>query len=236
MDALSPGIREGRVSKGRSAKAGSCLGAFLLGLIAAAFGDPGSAAAQVIALDPIATGLAGPVDIAHAGDGSGRLFIVLQGGQIVIHDGAQVLPTPFLDVTSLVSCCGERGMLGLAFHPDYPNNGFFYVDYTDVSGDTVIARYQVSADPNLADPDSALTVLSVAQPFDNHNAGQLHFGPDGFLYVAIGDGGSGGDPGNRAQDPGELLGKILRIDVDRTTSGLAYAIPPDNPGPLTVRN
>ncbi|MDH3597150.1 MAG: PQQ-dependent sugar dehydrogenase [Rhodospirillales bacterium] len=206
------------------ARAGS-VGSLLL-LVAVVLGAPRAAPAQSLTLEPIATGLARPVDIAHAGDGSGRLFIVLQGGRIVIHDGAGVLAPPFLDVTSLVSCCGERGLLGLAFHPDYASNGFFYVNYTDGSGDTVIARYRVSADPDLADPGSADILLTVAQPYTNHNGGQLRFGPDGFLYIGLGDGGSGGDPENRAQDLSELLGKILRIDVD---GGPPYSIPPDNP-------
>ena len=198
----------------------------LLVLVAVVLGATRAAPAQSLTLEPMATGLARPVDIAHAGDGSGRLFIVLQGGQIVIHDGTDVLVAPFLDVTSLVSCCGERGLLGLAFHPDYASNGFFYVNYTDESGDTVIARYRVSADPDLADPGSADILLTVAQPHANHNGGQLRFGPDDLLYIALGDGGGGGDPDNRAQDPSDLLGKILRIEVD---SGSPYAVPPDNP-------
>ncbi len=198
----------------------------LLLLVAVVLGAPRAAPAQSLTLEPIATGLARPVDIAHAGDGSGRLFIVLQDGRIVIHDGTGVLVSPFLDVTSLVSCCGEQGLLGLAFHPDYASNGFFYVNYTDTSGDTVIARYRVSADSDVADAGSADILLTVAQPFANHNGGQLRFGPDGFLYIALGDGGSGGDPSNRAQDLGELLGKMLRIDVD---GGPPYAIPPGNP-------
>ncbi len=190
------------------------------------FGAVAPAAAQSIQLEPIASGLARPIDIAHAGDGSGRLFFVLQGGRIVIHDGGQVLPTPFLDIGSLVTCCGEQGLLGVAFHPDYAVNGLFYVNYVDRSGDTVIVRYRVSADPNVADPTTASILLTISQPFGNHNGGQMQFGPDGYLYIASGDGGSGGDPGNRAQDLGTLLGKILRIDVD---GGSPYAVPTDNP-------
>ncbi len=184
------------------------------------------AAAQYITAEKLADGLARPVSIVNAGDGSGRLFIVLQGGEVVVHDGAQILPEPFLDVSSLVFCCGERGLLDIAFHPNYADNGLIFINYTETSGDSVVARYEVSADPDLADPDSAAVFLTVAQPFANHNGGQIQFGLDGFLYIALGDGGSGGDPDNRAQNSGDLLGKILRIDIDQ---GAAYAVPPDNP-------
>jgi hypothetical protein len=138
----------------------------------------------------------------------------------------QILSPPFLDITSLVSSGGERGLLGAAFHPNYVGNGFFYVSYTDAAGDSVIARYSVSLDPNRADPTSGVILLTIPQPFSNHNGGQLHFGPDGYLYIGIGDGGSGGDPQNNGQDLGTLLGKILRIDVD---SGFPFAVPADNP-------
>jgi glucose/arabinose dehydrogenase len=175
----------------------------------------------------IATGLTNPIGITHAGDNSGRLFITLQGGQIRIFDGVQVLATPFLDVQSLLGAgVGEQGLLGLAFHPNYAANGFFYINYTNLKGNTVVARYHVSADPNIADPASRRIILRQKQPFANHNGGQLQFGPDGFLYIGLGDGGSGGDPGNRAQRLTTLLGKILRIDVD---GRLPYAIPPSNP-------
>jgi glucose/arabinose dehydrogenase len=174
----------------------------------------------------IATGLSAPTSITHAGDGSGRLFITLQAGRIVIFNGARILPRPFLDISSLVSCCGERGLLSVAFHPNYSATGFFFVNYTNTQGDTVVARYRVSENPNVANEGSAEIILSVRQPFANHNGGQLQFGPDGFLYIGLGDGGSGGDPANRAQDLGELLGKILRINVN---GRLPYTIPADNP-------
>jgi glucose/arabinose dehydrogenase len=181
--------------------------------------------AQEIVLQPVAANLANVVSIAHAGDA--RLFFVEQSGQIKIWNGTSVLSTPFLDLRSLVSCCNEQGLLGLAFHPRYAQNGFFYVNYTDLAGDTVIARYTVSAaSPDRANPASAQILLRVDQPFANHNGGQLAFGPDGYLYIGLGDGGSGGDPGNRAQDMNTLLGKMLRIDVD---SGSPYGIPPSNP-------
>jgi hypothetical protein len=155
------------------------------------------------------------------------LFIVLKGGQVVIYDGNQVLPAPFLNISSLVSTGEEQGLLGITFHPDYENNGYFYINYTNKpDGDTVIARYQVSANPNVADNTSAFTLFTIEQDFANHNGGQLGFGPDGYLYIALGDGGGGGDPNNRAQSPNSLLGKILRINVD---NGAQYGIPPGNP-------
>lgn len=169
----------------------------------------------------IASGLDQPVALTHAGDE--RIFITLQRGLIVIVGRT----TPFLDIHSLASCCGERGLLSVAFHPHYKQNGFFYVDYTNLGGDTVIARYSVSgSDANRADTASAHILLTIAQPYSNHNGGQLQFGPDGYLYIGMGDGGSGGDPENRAQNLTSLLGKLLRIDVD---SGDPYAIPPTNP-------
>jgi glucose/arabinose dehydrogenase len=183
-------------------------------------------AAVNIDLKRVAAGLAGPVAIAHAGDGSGRLFVTLKSGQIVIFNGAHILSTPFLDIGGLVSAGGERGLLSAAFHPNYVGNGFFYLSYTDAAGDSVIARYSVSANPNRADSASGVILLTITQPFSNHNGGQLQFGPDGYLYISIGDGGSGGDPQNNGQNLGNLLGKILRIDVD---SGFPFVVPADNP-------
>jgi glucose/arabinose dehydrogenase len=166
-----------------------------------------------------------PTSIASAGDL--RLFITQQTGQIVIYDGTGVSAVPFLDLSSLVSCCGERGLLSVAFHPRYRDNGLFFVDYTDTNGDTIVARYRVSAaDPDRADPASALRILKITQPFNNHNGGQLQFGSDGYLYIGMGDGGSGGDPQNNAQNRSSLLGKILRIDIDGASP---YAVPASNP-------
>jgi glucose/arabinose dehydrogenase len=189
---------------------------------------PGARAEAQLALgfEPVAAGLSSPLGVVHAGDGSGRLFILEQTGRIRIHDGTQLLATPFLDLSGLVTCCGERGLLGLAFHPDYTANGLFYVHYTNTSGNTAIARYRVTADPNVADAASGQVLLNVTQPFTNHKGGQLAFGPDRWLYIGLGDGGSGGDPDNRAQNLGTLLGKILRIDVD---GAAPYAIPATNP-------
>jgi glucose/arabinose dehydrogenase len=185
---------------------------------------PASAAWEVIA-----RGLDRPVGMADAGDGSGRLFILEQTGQIRIWQMGSLLPEPFLDLRGTVACCGERGLLGMAFHPDYVNNGYFYVNYTlEMDGNlfTRIARYQVSVDANRADPESELTLLEIQQPYENHNGGGLAFGPDGYLYIATGDGGSGGDPLGNGQSLTTLLGKLLRIDVD---TGAPYAIPADNP-------
>lgn len=177
------------------------------------------------------SGLQSPVFITNAGDGSNRLFVLEQRGAIRIIDGAgALLTTPFLDIDPIVSSGGERGLLGLAFHPDYANNGLFYVNYTNNSGHTVVAEYRRSAgDPNVADPTSARVLMTVNQPFANHNGGWLGFGPDGYLYISLGDGGSSNDPGNRASNLAERLGKLLRIDVDNPDPGLPYGIPSDNP-------
>jgi glucose/arabinose dehydrogenase len=174
-----------------------------------------------------AGGLDNPVHITHAGDASGRLFVVEQDGRIRIIKNGTLLSTPFLNITDRVGTdAPERGLLSVAFPPDYATQGFFYVNYTDKAGDTVVARYQVTADPDIANPNSEEPVLTIDQPYANHNGGQLAFGPhDGYLYIGMGDGGSGGDPQNYAQNPNSLLGKLLRIDVATTT----YAIPPDNP-------
>jgi uncharacterized protein (TIGR03437 family) len=188
--------------------------------------SPAQELLESLRFDPIANNLDRPVSITHPGDGSGRLFIVEQRGRIFVHNGTSLLGTPFLDIDSLVSGGSERGLLGLAFHPDYEENGYFYVNYTDNNGDTVIARYEVSSDPNVADESSERVLLRRAQPFTNHNAGELQFGPDGYLYFGLGDGGGSGDPDNRGQTLTVLLGKMLRIDVD---GDFPYAIPPSNP-------
>ena len=183
--------------------------------------------AQVsLELIDFASGFNLPVDLVHAGDE--RLFVVEKGGLIKVIDGdGNTLPDPFLDIDNKVnSFASERGLLGLAFHPDYANNGYFFVNYTNNSGDTHISRFSVSADPNKADTDSEVVLLSIDQPFSNHNGGCLRFGADGYLYIGTGDGGSGGDPINAGQDRQTLLGKMLRIDVD---NGSPYSIPEDNP-------
>lgn len=167
------------------------------------------------------------VDIRHAGDGSGRLFLVEQTGRVrVISDGMQ-LQAPFLDIRDRVSEGGERGLLSLAFAPDYASTGHFYTWYTDLAGATVLSRFKVSANPNLVNPASQEILLTVSQPFGNHNGGRILFGPDGYLYVGLGDGGGAGDPGGNGQWMQTLLGKVLRIDVDPSQG--TYAIPADNP-------
>jgi glucose/arabinose dehydrogenase len=183
-------------------------------------------ASASIQVSLVANGIPNLVDIEHAGDG--RLFLVDQDGRILIHSGTAVLATPFLDIREIVLFDGEQGLLGLAFHPNYAANGFFYVNYTDHSGDIVVARYR-AAPPggNVADPASATVVLNVPHPTNsNHNGGQIRFGPDGYLYVATGDGGGGGDQANNAQNLDSLLGKILRLDID---GAVPYAVPPTNP-------
>jgi glucose/arabinose dehydrogenase len=173
-----------------------------------------------------------PVELVNAGDGSNRLFVVEQSGRIYHFLATQSSPssTAFLDIRSKVRSGGELGLLGLAFHPDFESNGYFYVNYTRPSPlESVIARYNVSNPvTGVADPESETILLTYAQPYSNHNGGSIHFGPDGYLYIATGDGGSGGDPQNNAQDKSSLLGKILRIDVNSTTKG-QYGIPADNP-------
>jgi glucose/arabinose dehydrogenase len=177
---------------------------------------------------PITGGLNLPVDIQNAGDGSGRLFIVEKRGRILVLKDGSLLPVPFLDIVGEVdSLHTEQGLLGLAFHPGYAHTGLFFINYIDLGGNTVIARFHVSADdPNRADSTSEVDLLHVKQPFVNHNGGRLTFGPDGYLYIGLGDGGSAGDPFGNAQNRQSLLGKILRIDVDH---GNPYAIPMDNP-------
>ncbi|MCW8981675.1 MAG: PQQ-dependent sugar dehydrogenase [Altibacter sp.] len=185
---------------------------------------------------PFVENLNSPVDLQHAGDD--RLFVVEQGGVIKILDlNGNVNPTPFLDISGLVSGGSEQGLLGLAFHPDYANNGFFFVNYTKINGDTRIARFSVDpGDPDIALLGSELMILEYSQPFSNHNGGGIAFGPDGYLYIASGDGGSGGDPGNRAQNTTILLGKLLRIDVDNPSGGNNYGIPADNPFAGSITN
>ena len=186
-----------------------------------------------ISLSTVAGGFAQPVHVTHAGDGSGRIFVVEQAGRIRILDNGVVLPVPFLDLASLVSprvvAGGEQGLLSVAFPPGSAAKRYFYVNYTrDPDGATVVARYRVSAgDENVADPASEDVILTIPQPFANHNGGQLAFGPDGYLYIGMGDGGSGGDPDQVAQNPDNVLGKLLRIDVE--SGEVPYGIPPTNP-------
>ena len=186
--------------------------------------------AGTVKLVTVASGLSSPVLATAPKDGSGRLFVVEKTGTIRIVKGGTLLPIPFLDISGSVSGGGEQGLLGLAFHPAYATNRKFYVDYTDTSGNTVIREYKASAAaPDRADTTTGRTILRIRQPFSNHNGGMVAFGPDGFLYIGMGDGGSGGDPGNRAQSTGTLLGKMLRIDINGVTATKAYRIPAGNP-------
>lgn len=184
--------------------------------------DPGSVDLELVS---VVGGLESPLLATHAGDDSGRLFVVEQVGRIRIVEDGRLLDQPFLDISDRLVAGGEQGLLGLAFHPEYERNGRFFVNYTDEAGDTVISEFRAQPDSDLA-TDSEKPLLQIDQPYSNHNGGHLTFGPDGYLYIATGDGGSGGDPHNNGQRLDTLLGKLLRIDVD---GGEPYAIPDDNP-------
>jgi glucose/arabinose dehydrogenase len=183
-----------------------------------------------VQLEPILTDLSNPLYLTNAHDGSNRIFILEQAGMIKVLQPGSTTPTVFLDITPKVLSGGEQGLLGLTFHPEYATNRRFFINYTrQPDGATVIAEYQASAsDANVADPLET-TLLLIPQPFNNHNGGMIEFGPDGFLYIGMGDGGSGNDPGNRAQNINELLGKILRIDIDHPSGVDPYSSPSDNP-------
>jgi glucose/arabinose dehydrogenase len=212
----------------------------------------GTVAWPGIALTHVVGGLSQPLHATHAGDGSGRLFVVEKAGVIRIVRNGSLETTPFLSITGRVgSAGGEQGLLSVAFPPDYANKGYFYVDYTDVDGNTAVSRFYVTGDLDVADPTSEQVILTIDQPYVNHNGGQLAFGPDGYLYISAGDGGSGGDPHNNGQNPATLLGTVLRIDVEpappapsvftvthrlylpliaaEAGGGLLYEIPPTNP-------
>jgi glucose/arabinose dehydrogenase len=183
-----------------------------------------------VTLTPVVSGLSSPLDLQDPHDGSGRLFVVEQPGTIRILQNGSLLATPFLDIHDRVLFGGERGLLGLTFHPNFPRDPRFFVNYirsTDRS--TVIAEFRLSNDPNQADATSERQLLVVSQPYANHKAGQLAFGADGDLYFGLGDGGSEGDPNNNGQNTNTLLGSMLRINVDTTSPGKAYGIPADNP-------
>lgn len=203
-----------------SARAALALAALLS--LSACAQDP---ATPQVNFTPFVSGLPQVTTLTHAGDGSGRLYTTQQGGQIRVIQNGQVRAQPFLDVSALTSAGGERGLLGLAFDPAYRQNRRLYVHYTDRGGDTVVARYTATPDFAEADPASARILLTAKQPYANHNGGQLAFGPDGFLYLGLGDGGSGGDPQNNAQNLASPLGKLLRLDV----SGDGARPAPGNP-------
>jgi glucose/arabinose dehydrogenase len=179
------------------------------------------------ALRELPASFAQPVFVTHAGDGSGALYVVQQGGSVVRLAREGSTPTPYIDLGDRVTAGGERGLLGLAFHPRFEGNRRLFVDYTDLDGDTVVS--ELRDEGGRVEPSSERVLLRVEQPFSNHNGGMLAFGPDGMLHVGLGDGGSANDPGNRAQSLDSLLGKILRIDVDSAPAPIPYSIPPDNP-------
>src|SRR3989339_1275940 len=175
-----------------------------------------------------------PLDLQNAGDGTDRIFVVEQAGKIYVFENnpGATIKNKFLDITDSVSSGGEMGLLGLAFHPNYESNGYFYVNYTKSQPylRTLIVRFKLSStNPDSADRSSSKILMEITQPYSNHNGGQLAFGPDGYLYIGLGDGGSGGDPHNNAQNKSSWLGKILRIDVDQTQGSINYAIPLNNP-------
>ena len=184
-----------------------------------------------LALQTVVEGLAGLTYLTHAGDGSGRLYVTEQPGRVKVIENGQARDILFLDITDRVGSQGnEQGLLSIVFSPDFATDHLAYVNYTDGQGDTVVSRFTVSADGLTADPDSEQVILTVDQPFPNHNGGQLKFGPDGMFYIGMGDGGSAGDPRNNGQDVTSLLGKMLRIDVRQPGSdGKPYSIPADNP-------
>ena len=180
-------------------------------------------------LEPVVDRLVSPLAVTHAGDGSGRIFVLEQRGQIRIVRDGQLLGDPFLNIGDRLTAGGERGLLGLAFHPDFPDDPRFFVNYTDLEGDTVVSSFAAEAGADRADGNSEVVLLRIDQPYPNHNGGALAFGPDGYLYISTGDGGSGGDPHDNGQRMDTLLGKILRIDVDGGSGDAHYAVPPDNP-------
>ncbi len=191
-------------------------------------------AQPVLTFTPFATGMGSALEIVNAADGSNRLFIAQRNGTIRIHDGTTLLGTPFINLVDTILDVGEQGLLSLAFHPDYETNRYFFVWYTDKEGDLTLARYQTSAgDPNIADPNSEVVLLEIPKPgipyFTNHNGGKIAFGTDGYLYVSTGDGGSGGDPFNHAQNGNSLLGKMLRLNANNFSTPPYYTIPADNP-------
>ena len=193
--------------------------------------NPESGSFPRIRLEPIVRGLSEPVGLVSAGDGTGRLFIVEQSGTIRVWERGALRSQPFLDLRDKVVTGYEMGLLGLAFHPHFKENGRLFVNYNSKAGGlhTVIAEFRVGSDATRADAASERTILEISQPYSNHNGGNLVFGPDGYLYIGLGDGGSGGDPHGNAQSLQTLLGKMLRIDVDKAEGGKGYGIPPDNP-------
>jgi glucose/arabinose dehydrogenase len=209
-------IRDPRPERNLGASRGdTMIRSLVLALAVSALSSAAGAAPPIFLEQLPNSGVANPVVITHAGDGSNRLFIVEQAGRIRIYQSGALLATPFLDISGITLAGGERGLLGLAFHPSYKTNGFFFVFHNDASGDLAVARYTVSSNPNVATPGSRLPIITIPHQFaGNHNGGQIAFGPDGYLYVGTGDGGGGGDPQDNAENLAVLLGKILRLDIN----------------------
>jgi glucose/arabinose dehydrogenase len=186
--------------------------------------SPADPAAVELALDSFANDLRSPLFLTHAGDGSGRVYVVEQEGRVIVLEADGGGRQTYLDIAERIDSGGERGLLGLAFHPDFASNGRLFMNYTDLSGDTVVSGF--TGDAERADPASERVLLTIDQPFANHNGGDIAFGPDGYLYIGMGDGGSGGDPLGNGQSLRTVLGKMLRIDVDGSEP---YEVPADNP-------
>jgi len=206
----------------------------LVGAIAAVTlllsGTPVASGASTVVLREVATGFDSPVYVTSAKDGTGRLFVVEKTGKIRVIKNGAVLPTPLLDVSSQISRGTEQGLLGLAFHPSFRTNGLFYVDFTRTDGDTVINQYRVSTtNPDVAVPSTVRRIITIDQPYANHNGGMITFDRYGYFFIGTGDGGSSGDPGNRAQNKDSLLGKLLRINVNGSSGTRQYRIPSSNP-------
>ena len=200
------------------------------GVLVVTVGSAGASGATAIVLKPVVSGLDSPVYVTSAKDGTGRLFVVEQPGRIRVIKNGVLLPTPFLDISNMVSTGAEQGALGLAFHPSYRTNGLFYVYFTLQWGDVAINQFKVSStDPDVAVRSSSRRMMTIAHPYDNHNGGMITFDKNGYLFIGTGDGGGGGDPGNRAQSRNSLLGKILRINVNGRTGPIQYRIPAGNP-------
>ncbi len=187
-------------------------------------------AQPTIIMNSVITGLNVPIQITHAGDGTNRIFIVEKGGLIKVYSKSYVLLDTLLTLTGLPTASNEQGLLGVVFHPNFYSNGYLYINYTKSNNNTVIDRYTISStNANEVNPATKLNILDIPHTFTNHNGGEMHFGKDGYLYISTGDGGSGGDPENNAQNNNSLLGKILRINVDATSGTQNYTIPADNP-------
>jgi glucose/arabinose dehydrogenase len=207
------------------------MGALTIAIVVLSLAAPGASGAAAVALTPVVSGLSSPVQVANAGDGSNRLFVVEQSGTVRVIKNGALLPTPFISIADLLSTGGERGLLGIAFHPSYKTNGRFFLYFTRRNdGAIAISEYhRSSTNPDVATRVGAKRIITIAHPYTNHNGGRMAFGRDGYLYIGTGDGGSSGDPGNRAQSLDTLLGKMLRINVNGSVGSRNYKIPASNP-------